>query len=134
METAQTVLRPVGVFGVISPFNYPVALAVNMASAALTAGNAEVLKPTPNGALVAGMLAEVVRRAYLPEGAFNLVYDAFDRTSIGGSLGAGVNLGQVLPAGLFAEVRYNFDFDDAYSTELLTVSNNAVDLWIGVTF
>lgn len=75
-ETAQTILRPHGVFGVISPFNYPLALAVNMVTAALTAGNAVVLKPTPNGALVAGLLAEVIQRADLPRGAFNLVYGA----------------------------------------------------------
>jgi hypothetical protein len=56
-ETAQTILRPLGVFGVISPFNYPLALAVNMTSAAMMAGNAVVLKPTPNGALVACRVA-----------------------------------------------------------------------------
>lgn len=73
-EQAQVALRPYGVFGVIAPFNYPLALPVNMMSAALTAGNAVVFKPTPNGALVAGMLAEVVLRSGLPDGAFNLVY------------------------------------------------------------
>lgn len=73
-EQAQIFLRPHGVFGVISPFNYPLALPVNMLSAALAAGNSVVFKPTPRGALVAGMLAEVVLRAGLPLGAFNLVY------------------------------------------------------------
>ena len=75
-ETAQTLLRPYGVFGVIAPFNYPLALPVNMMAAAITAGNAVVFKPTPNGALVAGMLADAFREADLPAGTFNLVYGA----------------------------------------------------------
>src|ERR1022692_1973504 len=41
-ERSQTLLRPIGVFGVIAPFNYPVALSVNMMSAAMVAGNAVV--------------------------------------------------------------------------------------------
>jgi hypothetical protein len=65
---------------------------------------------------------------------FNAVYDSFDRTTIGGSVGAGVELPELLPFGVLAELRYNFDLDDAYSTDLLTVSNNAYDLWIGITF
>lgn len=109
-ETARTILRPHGVFGVISPFNYPLALPVNMLSAALTAGNAVVLKPTPNGALVAGLLAEVFQRADLPSGTFNLVYggDAgpwlaaakgVDGIAITGSAAAGADILRKFAAG-----------------------------------
>ncbi len=111
-ETAQTILRPHGVFGVISPFNYPLALAVNMVSAALTAGNAVVLKPTPNGALVAGLLAEVVQRADLPRGAFNLVYGdeagrilvdtaGVDGIAITGSYNAGMDILRKFASGAY---------------------------------
>jgi len=72
-ETSQTLLRPIGVFGVIAPFNYPVALSVNMISAALVAGNAVVFKPSPNAGLTGGLLAEVVEAADLPPGVFNMV-------------------------------------------------------------
>jgi len=41
----RTVLRPHGVFAVISPFNFPMALAVGPISAALMAGNTVVYKP-----------------------------------------------------------------------------------------
>lgn len=73
-EQAQTQLRPTGVFAVVTPFNYPVALAVNMLGAALVAGNSVIFKPTPNAALTAGMLARVFEQAELPQGVFNLVY------------------------------------------------------------
>jgi hypothetical protein len=67
-------------------------------------------------------------------GAFDIVYSAFDETTIGASVGAGVELNELLPFGLLFEARYNLDLEDAFSTDLLKVSNNAYDLWIGVTF
>lgn len=71
-EHSQTLLRPMGVFGVIAPFNYPVALSVNMLTAALLGGNAVVFKPSPNAGLTAGMLARIFE-AELPRGVFNLI-------------------------------------------------------------
>ncbi|MBX4420536.1 aldehyde dehydrogenase family protein, partial [Mycobacterium tuberculosis] len=44
-ETAVSVLRPYGVFAVIAPFNFPVALSVGPIIAALLGGNAIVFKP-----------------------------------------------------------------------------------------
>ena len=41
----RSILRPHGVFAVISPFNFPMALAVGPSSAAMMAGNAVVFKP-----------------------------------------------------------------------------------------
>src|SRR5258706_4584140 len=41
----RTILRPHGVFAVIAPFNFPMALAVGPISAALMAGNTAVFKP-----------------------------------------------------------------------------------------
>jgi 1-pyrroline-5-carboxylate dehydrogenase len=57
-ERNLSVLRPYGVWGVISPFNFPMALAAGPAGAALAAGNTVVLKPSPQGSLTAARLYE----------------------------------------------------------------------------
>jgi 1-pyrroline-5-carboxylate dehydrogenase len=67
-------LRPYGVFGVIVPFNFPLALAVNMLTAALIAGNTVVVKPSEKAPWTGSLLGEIVSRANLPPGAFNLVH------------------------------------------------------------
>lgn len=72
-ETAVSVQRPYGVFAVIAPFNFPIALSVNMLCGALLTGNAVVYKPSPDCALTGLLLAETLRKAGLPEGVFNLV-------------------------------------------------------------
>jgi 1-pyrroline-5-carboxylate dehydrogenase len=66
-------LRPYGVFGVIAPFNFPVALSTGMAAAALTAGNTVVFKPSEETPRCGELLAEAFG-AGLPEGAFNVVH------------------------------------------------------------
>jgi 1-pyrroline-5-carboxylate dehydrogenase len=67
-------LRPYGVFGVIAPFNFPLALAVNMFSAAVIAGNTVVVKPSQATPWTGALLAEAVVSAGLPDGVFNLVH------------------------------------------------------------
>lgn len=66
-------LRPIGVFGVIAPFNFPLALSVNMISAALLAGNTVVYKPSPKAGLTGALLVEAAEAAGMPAGAINLV-------------------------------------------------------------
>lgn len=65
-ETTRSVLRPYGVWGVISPFNFPMALAAGPVGAALVTGNTVVLKPSPQGSICAGKLFECFRDAGLP--------------------------------------------------------------------
>lgn len=77
-ETAESVLRPYGVFAVIAPFNFPIALSVGMISGALLAGNAVVYKPSPECQLSGLMLAETLHKAGLPDGVFNLVLGGGD--------------------------------------------------------
>ena len=72
-ERTRSILRPYGVFGVISPFNFPMALAGGPAGGALIAGNTVVLKPSSDAPLSAANFAEALRDAGLPPGAFNLV-------------------------------------------------------------
>jgi 1-pyrroline-5-carboxylate dehydrogenase len=64
-ERNVSVLRPYGVWGVISPFNFPMALAAGPAGAALAAGNTVVLKPSPQGSFTAVRLYECFRDAGL---------------------------------------------------------------------
>lgn len=69
----QSVLRPYGVWGVISPFNFPFALAGGPSGAALVAGNTVVLKPASDTAFSGWLLTECFRDAGIPAGVFNFV-------------------------------------------------------------
>jgi 1-pyrroline-5-carboxylate dehydrogenase len=72
-ERTRSILRPYGVFGVISPFNFPMALAGGPSAGALIAGNTVVLKPSSDAPLMGWKFGEALRDAGLPDGAFNLV-------------------------------------------------------------
>ena len=63
---------PAGVCGLLTPWNFPVAIPVWKAAPALGYGNTVVLKPAPESTVTAQMLTEIVTK-YLPEGAFQLV-------------------------------------------------------------
>jgi 1-pyrroline-5-carboxylate dehydrogenase len=67
------VMRPYGVWGVISPFNFPFALAGGPSSGALVAGNCVLLKPSNQGALLGYKLYECYRDGGVPAGAFHLL-------------------------------------------------------------
>jgi len=69
----RTVLRPFGVFAVISPFNFPMALAGGPTSAAMIAGNTVVFKPSSTAPWSAVKLMEAYRDAGVPDGVINLV-------------------------------------------------------------
>ncbi len=73
IERTRSVLRPYGVFGVISPFNFPMALAGGPAGGAMIAGNTVVLKPSSDAPLMGWKFGEALRDAGLPDGVFNLV-------------------------------------------------------------
>jgi 1-pyrroline-5-carboxylate dehydrogenase len=68
-----SVLRPYGVWLVISPFNFPHALTGGPAGAALVAGNTIVIKPATDTPWVVRLLAECFRDAGLPDGVCNFV-------------------------------------------------------------
>ncbi|ACZ29729.1 Aldehyde Dehydrogenase [Xylanimonas cellulosilytica DSM 15894] len=63
---ASVHLRPVGVVGVIAPWNYPLAMVVSEALPALVAGNAVVIKPDPQTTLTALWTAELLEACGLP--------------------------------------------------------------------
>ncbi|SEA08989.1 aldehyde dehydrogenase (NAD+) [Desulfuromusa kysingii] len=65
--------EPVGVIGVISPWNFPIAIPAWKIAPALAFGNTVVLKSADLVPASAWALAEIISRAGLPAGAFNLV-------------------------------------------------------------
>src|SRR5438093_375087 len=68
-ERARSVLRPFGVWAVVSPFNFPLAIATGMTVGALITGNTVVLKPASDTPLLAPKLYEILREAGVPGGA-----------------------------------------------------------------
>ena len=65
--------EPMGVIGVIVPWNYPMIMAAWKLGPALAAGNSVVLKPSEKSPLTALRLAELALEAGLPPGVFNVV-------------------------------------------------------------
>jgi 1-pyrroline-5-carboxylate dehydrogenase len=72
-EETRSILKPFGVWMVISPFNFPLALAAGMSAAVLVAGNTAVYKPSSDTPLSGLKLYEVYRDAGIPEGVFNFI-------------------------------------------------------------
>ena len=82
--TNVSVLRPYGVWLVVSPFNFPAALTGGPSGAALVTGNTLVMKPATDTPFTVRLFAECLRDAGLPAGVFNYV------------TGPGSTLGQAL--------------------------------------
>jgi 1-pyrroline-5-carboxylate dehydrogenase len=80
----RSILRPHGVFAVVSPFNFPMALAAGPTSAAMMAGNTVVFKPSSASPLSAVKLMEAYIDAGVPAGVVNMV------------MGPGETVGQAL--------------------------------------
>ncbi len=72
-STNTSVLRPYGVWLIVSPFNFPFALTGGPAGAALAAGNTIVMKPATDTPFIVRLLAECFRDAGLPDGVMNFV-------------------------------------------------------------
>ena len=74
-ETFRTrsVLKPHGVWAIVSPFNFPMALAGGPSAGALVTGNTVVCKPSSDAPLLAFKLYEILVEAGLPNGVFNIV-------------------------------------------------------------
>src|SRR5690606_34482880 len=75
---------PKGVVGIVSPWNYPLSLAIGDAIPALIAGNSVVLRPDMKGMLTALAAVELIREAGLPEAVLQVV------------LGPGSKIGQAV--------------------------------------
>ncbi len=69
--TNVSVLRPYGVWLIVSPFNFPFALTAGPTGAALVAGNTVVIKPATDTAWIVRLYAECLRDAGFPDGVVN---------------------------------------------------------------
>jgi succinate-semialdehyde dehydrogenase/glutarate-semialdehyde dehydrogenase len=72
-RSSRVEYRPLGVVGIISPWNFPWAIPLGEIVMALMAGNTVVLKPSELTPLVALKIGDVFRRAGLPAGALEVV-------------------------------------------------------------
>jgi acyl-CoA reductase-like NAD-dependent aldehyde dehydrogenase len=75
MKTKKLVLsyRPMGVIGLITPWNFPFILSLNPSVQALMAGNTVVLKPSEFTPFTGSAIGELLTEAGLPEGVFQVV-------------------------------------------------------------
>jgi aldehyde dehydrogenase (NAD+) len=69
-----TACQPLGVVGLISPWNFPIAIPVWKLAPALVTGNTVVLKPSPLTPLTAAALVSGLEEVGLPRGVVNLVH------------------------------------------------------------
>ncbi len=81
-ERTRSVLRPYGVWSVIAPFNFPLAITCGMTTGAVITGNTAVLKPASDTPFIGLRFFEALQRAGLPDGVVNFV------TGPGSSMGA----------------------------------------------
>ncbi len=70
----ETTLQPLGVCVGITPFNFPAMVPLWMFPLAIACGNTFVLKPSEKVPLTALLLAELIQKAGLPKGVFNVVH------------------------------------------------------------
>lgn len=80
-EFSEYTYLPLGVVAVIPPWNFPLAIPVGMAAAAIAAGNTVVLKPSSDSPANAYLFMELMEEAGLPPGVLNFL------TGSGGTLG-----------------------------------------------
>ncbi|MEQ3552947.1 CoA-acylating methylmalonate-semialdehyde dehydrogenase [Pseudonocardia nematodicida] len=76
----HSVRQPLGVVGIISPFNFPAMVPMWFFPVAIAAGNTVVLKPSEKVPSAALWLAELWREAGLPDGVFNVLHG--DKTAV----------------------------------------------------
>ncbi|MFT2817637.1 CoA-acylating methylmalonate-semialdehyde dehydrogenase [Leifsonia sp. A12D58] len=69
-----TLRQPLGVVGIISPFNFPAMVPMWFFPIAIAAGNTVVLKPSEKDPSASNWMAELFAEAGLPEGVFNVVH------------------------------------------------------------
>ncbi|WP_277207538.1 CoA-acylating methylmalonate-semialdehyde dehydrogenase [Isoptericola croceus] len=76
--------QPLGVVGIISPFNFPAMVPLWFFPVAIAVGNTVVLKPSEKDPSAAVWMAELWKEAGLPDGVFNVVHG--DKTAVDGLL------------------------------------------------
>ncbi|OUL23648.1 1-pyrroline-5-carboxylate dehydrogenase [Nostoc sp. T09] len=72
-ETNRYIYQPRGIAVVISPWNFPLAIACGMTVAALVTGNCTLLKPAETSSIITAKLTEILVEAGIPKGVFQYV-------------------------------------------------------------
>ncbi|MCC5617460.1 L-glutamate gamma-semialdehyde dehydrogenase [Nostoc sp. CHAB 5836] len=72
-ETNRYIYQPRGIVVVISPWNFPLAIACGMTVAALVSGNCTLLKPAETSSVITAKLTEILIEAGFPKGVFQYV-------------------------------------------------------------
>jgi 1-pyrroline-5-carboxylate dehydrogenase len=72
-EHCRSVRKPWGVFAVVCPFNFPVAITTGMTVAALVTGNTAIVKPSGKGCLSGWWVFKLLREAGVPAGAMHFL-------------------------------------------------------------
>ncbi|MEH1828911.1 MAG: L-glutamate gamma-semialdehyde dehydrogenase [Nostoc sp.] len=72
-ETNRYIYQPRGIAVVISPWNFPLAIACGMTVAALVSGNCTLLKPAETSSVITAKLTEILIEAGFPKGVFQYV-------------------------------------------------------------
>ena len=70
----QTYRQAVGVFGLIAPWNFPIAIPAWKAAPALAFGNTVVMKPASQTPAIAAALADIIYASGAPKGVFNMIF------------------------------------------------------------
>jgi malonate-semialdehyde dehydrogenase (acetylating)/methylmalonate-semialdehyde dehydrogenase len=70
----HSVRQPLGVVGIISPFNFPAMVPMWFFPIAIAAGNTVILKPSEKDPTAANFIAQLWKEAGLPDGVFNVVH------------------------------------------------------------
>lgn len=73
-----TIRQPVGVFGGITPFNFPFMVPIWFMPTAIVCGNAYIMKPSPQTPLSMEITYEILEELDMPEGVVNLVHGGKD--------------------------------------------------------
>jgi len=98
--------RPLGVVGIITPWNFPFLLSLNPTAQALMAGNAVILKPSEVTAFSGRLLADLFEAVGLPDGVFQVLLgdgetgralceSGVDKISFTGSVATGRRVGEI---------------------------------------
>ncbi|WP_290701012.1 benzaldehyde dehydrogenase [Amphritea sp.] len=117
---------PVGLVGVISPWNFPLLLSLRAVLPALAMGNSVIIKPDINSSVVGGyIIVELLKQAGLPEGVCTLAlggvaigqrlveHPQVDMIAFTGSTVAGQQIGQVC-GGMFKKVALELGGNNAF--------------------
>ena len=70
--------QPIGVFGIIPPFNFPFMVPLWFAPYAVAAGNCVIVKPSPRDPISQSKVAELVDEAGFPPGVWNVLHGGMD--------------------------------------------------------